>query len=162
MSNEEKTNKDGENEENEENEKDIRFDKRLAEIFDDVISLGCVTKEGDIGKGITIKVRALDADEVAMAESMYNATVPDERLEERLRILSILAMSIVAFNGKDVYPDNINEDDKKLIRQKVFDKLSKLAPKLIDNAYVLYGDCVKEQNDLFETENGVDDATENF
>lgn len=153
-------------------EEQKKINEDMYTFFSDFIQKGKVYKSGEVAPGFYVKLRALNTEEVMEAESVVinmsdNLIIAD--IGVRIRSCSILSFAIEVLGDNEIYSQDellgASEDAKRSASYKraaMYNNLLKLPPQLLEKTYAMYLEAVKEQNELYNNPQAIEEKSENF
>lgn len=144
---------------------DIKDDNTgdLRMFFENFVKPGVVVKEREVAPGFTVKLKALSTGELMQAESLvYGAQGVPNDIVVKVRSASILSQSILSVNGIDIEQGE-NEKDNRVRRSFLYKKLLDMPPYVVQQAYELYIEAVRDQNNIYQNkDHETEEKIENF
>lgn len=136
----------------------------LDNIFDNFIKDGYVSDEREVIKGLRIKVKTLNSNELFKAEaeiSERNPGIPQD-ITAKLRCAKILSYAIVTLNGNTILNDGATEEEKNDRRIALYIHLMKSPTILVQNAYDFYLETMQKEYNYYSIPNKISEEVENF
>lgn len=144
--------------------KTIDYSEDLNNFFEGFLKSGVVIKEKEVVPGLTVKLKVLNTSELLSAESILlagNPNIPSDIIQ-KIRAASILSQAILIINGVEVEKENMIGMQIVERRQTLYSNIIKMPAYVIQKIYELYIEAVREQNDIYSSEEKVRDKVENF
>lgn len=148
-----------------EKEKVEEFDPQngLTLFFENFIKTGTVVKEKEVLKNFKVKLKVLDTGELLDAQAVLSLTNPGIPADVAIKVrgAAILSRSIISINDIEVESKDLTDEENRLKRHSLYRQLLRTPAIVIQKAYELYIEAVKEQNEFYTGKN-LTDNIENF
>lgn len=123
----------------------------IENIFENLLKPGNLQEEREVVPGLKVKIRALTAEEIMLAElQCYRPGVP-QNISKKLMSAAILARAIIEMNGVPIRNSELSDEENDSRILKTYQKIIALPPVIIEKMYEFYIDVVKKQDSLLLT-----------
>jgi len=136
----------------------------MIKFFDTFLKPGTAIIEKEIVPGLQVKIKALTANELIIAESMIRVNNPSIPMDiiQKIRGAAILSQAIIQLNDMVIEREDMDVADNRARREQLYRNLLDFPPIVIAKAYDAYLEAVKMQNDFYEKPSEMKGQIENF
>ncbi|MGL5715990.1 MAG: hypothetical protein ACRCX2_23445 [Paraclostridium sp.] len=134
--------------------------KDLNLFFDSFIKTTELVREKEVVPGLTVKLRALNAGDLLVAQSIMSHSDSPTDIVVKIRAASILSQSLLNLNDMDIEREGFTEKEIRDRRVLLYSQLLKMPGIVIQKMYEFYLEVVEEQNEKYKNfPKTVDDIT---
>lgn len=134
----------------------------ILNFFDNFLKPGVIIKEKEVVPGFKIKLKALNIEEMMIAESIIAADKMPNDILFKVRGASTLSQAIISMNDILIEHDNKSDEENRIRRYELYKNILKMAPVLIQKIYEFYIEAVNEQNAIYNDPEKLGKDIENF
>jgi hypothetical protein len=142
---------------------DFNVNQDITLFFNNFIKSGEVIKERTVAPNFKVKLRVLNTGELLAAESVLLSTEGiASDIVAKVRAASILSQAVISINGIDIEKENLKKEENNMRRSSLYQQLLKTPAIIVQKAYALYIEAVKEQNEMYDDIGELTEKTKNF
>lgn len=134
----------------------------IVHFFENFLKPGVIIREKEIAPGMVVKLKALNVEEMLIAESIIEEGKAPNDILFKVRGASTLSQAIISINDIIIeHPDKDNKENR-IRRDELYRNLLKMAPVLLQKIYMFYIETVKEQDSIYSDSEKLGKDIENF